>query len=193
MKKLCAIMAVLLLASCAGMGVRDVEMTAADQKLTALTDRNQAPIAAGKLYYVEDSTSYRIDVEDFYAYLATYTGVTTGGSLAPMANTAANFAANFTGAYLYGGTYRVITTAGTLALPDPAVGMNFSIILGVAGNTTIASLATGTADTIILNGLAAAQDEDIIADAIGDTCVFQYYAANTWLATCNGFAEVTPP
>lgn len=114
------------------------------------------------------------------------------GAQTPISGTAANFASTFTGASLKGGTYRV-TTAGALALPDPAIGHNFSIIHEIAGASTINPLTTGTADTIWMNGLAADQDEDLTASAIGASCVFQYQAPNTWMAWCNDFTEATPP
>jgi len=119
---------------------------------------------------------------------------TTGSikALTPIAGTAAGFAAGFTGVNLYGGVYRV-TTAGACALPDPAVNMNFTIINEIAGASTIASLATGTADTIYLNGLAADQDEDLTSASIGAMCTFRYQAADTWQAICFGYTEVTPP
>lgn len=110
----------------------------------------------------------------------------------PLSGTAADFDDNFTGANLYGGTYRV-TTEGACLLPDPVVGMHFTILHEIAAASTIVSLGTGTADTIYMNGLAAAQDEDLTASAIGAMCVFQYQAADTWMATCNDFTEATPP
>lgn len=114
-------------------------------------------------------------------------------ALTPISGTAAGFAAGFTGANLYGGTYRV-TTAGACGLPDPAVGMNFMIINEIADASTINPDSAGTADTIYRNGLAMAQDEDLTASAIGAMCVFQYQAANTWMAICSStYTEATPP
>ena len=110
-------------------------------------------------------------------------------SLTPIAGTGAGFAAGFTGANLYGGTYRV-TTAGACALPVPAAGMNFTILHEVSGASTIHPTAT---DTIYMNGLAAAQAEDLTASAIGASCSFKYQAANTWMALCYNFTEATPP
>ena len=130
-------------------------------------------------------------IVDFSALAINTTGITTGGSKTPLAGTAADFDNNFTGSYLYGGTYRV-TTAGACALPEPAAGMNFTILHEVAGASTIESLTGGTADTIFMNGLSAGSDDDLTASAVGAMCVFQYQAANVWMATCNGFTEVAP-
>jgi len=130
-------------------------------------------------------------VVDFSALAINTTGIITGGSQTPLAGTAADFDDNFTGAYLYGGTYRV-TTAGACALPEATVGMNFTILHEVAGASTIESLTGGTADTIFMNGLSAGSDDDLTASAVGAMCVFQYQAANVWMATCNGFTEVAP-
>jgi hypothetical protein len=113
-------------------------------------------------------------------------------SLTPVIDDPDNFAANFTGANLYGGTF-IANAAGTAALPDPAVGMNFTYVMEGANANIIDPLGTGTADTITMNGLAAASDENITSSTSGAMCVFQYRAANSWMATCNGFAEATPP
>ena len=119
---------------------------------------------------------------------------TTGGIkvLTPVIDDADNFDDNFTGANLYGGTF-IVNAAGTIILPDPAVGMNFTILLEAAAATVIDPLATGSADTIVMNGLAAASDENITSSTVGAMCVMQYRAANSWMATCNGFVEATPP
>jgi len=118
-------------------------------------------------------------------------GVFQGYAKTPLAGTAADFDDNFTGAYLYGGTYRV-TTAGACALPEATVGMYFTILHEVAGASTIESLTGGTADTIFMNGLSAGSDDDLTASAVGAMCVFQYQAANVWMALCNDFTEVAP-
>jgi hypothetical protein len=129
---------------------------------------------------------------DFVALNLSTTGTISGGVLTPVIDDADNFAANFTGANLYGGTF-IVNAAGTAALPNPAVGMNFTIVLEGAVATILEPLATGTDDTIVMNGLAAAQGEYITSSTRGAMCVFQYRAADSWMATCNGFAENTPP
>ena len=112
--------------------------------------------------------------------------------LTPVIDDADNFDDNFTGANLYGGTF-IVNAAGTIVLPEPAVGMNFTIVLEAAAATVIDPLGTGTADTIYMNGLAAAADENITSSTVGAMCVFQYRAANIWMATCKSFVEATPP
>jgi hypothetical protein len=121
----------------------------------------------------------------------TTTGTISGGTLTPVIDDPDNFAANFTGANLYGGTF-IANAAGTAVLPEPAAGMNFTIVLEGANAVIIDPLGTGTADTIVMNGLAAAADENITSSTSGAMCVFQYRAANSWMATCNGFAEAAP-
>jgi hypothetical protein len=120
-----------------------------------------------------------------------YTWTTYGSSLTPVIDDPDNFAANFTGANLYGGTF-IANAAGTAVLPNAGVGMNFTIVLEGANAVVIDPLGTGTADTIVMNGLAAAADENITSSTSGAMCVFQYRAADSWMATCNGFAEATP-
>ena len=112
-------------------------------------------------------------------------------SATPVIDDPDNFAANFTGGNLYGGTF-ISNAAGTAALPDPVVGMNFTYVLEGANANVIDPLTTGTADTIVMNGLAAAQDENITSSTSGAICYFQYRAANSWMATCADFAEATP-
>ena len=126
------------------------------------------------------------------AGIAAIEGNVIGGALTPVIGDADDFDDNFTGVNLYGGTY-IVSGAGTIILPDATAGMNFTIVLEGAVATIIDPLGTGTADTIYMNGLAAAADENITSSTLGAMCVFQYRAANTWMATCNGFAEATPP
>lgn len=110
----------------------------------------------------------------------------------PVIGDADDFDDNCTGACLYGGTF-IVTAAGTVVLPNATAGMNFTIILEGANATIIDPLGTGTADAIHMNGLAAADDENITSSTSGATCVIQYRSADHWSATCNGFAEATPP
>ena len=145
----------------------------------------------GVIYFQNDQSVYLTPS----AGVLTLTGrfVSSGiQSLTPVIDDPDNFAANFTGANLYGGTF-IANAAGTAALPDPAVGMNFTYVLEGANANIVDPLDTGTADTITMNGLAAASDENITSSTSGAMCVFQYRAANSWMATCNGFAEATPP
>jgi len=125
-------------------------------------------------------------------YVAVGTWTYKDAAQMPMIGDADDFDNNCTGACLYGGEY-IVNAAGTAVLPEPAEGMNFSISLEGANATPIDPLGTGTADTIYLNGLAAAADENITSSTSGAECVFRYRSANTWKASCNGFAEATPP
>jgi hypothetical protein len=113
-------------------------------------------------------------------------------ALTPVIDDPDNFAANFTSGNLYGGTF-IANAAGTAALPNPVAGMNFTIVLEGANAVLLEPLATGTDDTIVMNGLAAAQGEYIESATSGAMCIFQYRAADSWMATCNGFVEDTPP
>jgi hypothetical protein len=110
----------------------------------------------------------------------------------PVIDDADNFDDNCTGQCLRGGTF-IVNAAGTIVLPEATSGMNFTVILEGANATIIDPLGTGTADAIHMNGLAAADDENITSSTRGAMCVFQYRSANHWTATCNGFAEATPP
>ena len=93
--------------------------------------------------------------------------------------------------HMYGGTFRS-NAAGTALLPPVGVGMNFTYVLESADANIIDPDGTGTADTIIMNGLAAAADENITSSTIGAICYFEYAEADKWMATCFTFAEATP-
>ncbi len=164
--------------------------------------------AAGSMYFESDTeiltigdgaTSINLDM----APNVTYTFPATTGTLplathtvqyaaTPVVDDADNFDDNFTGDNLYGGTF-IVNAAGTIILPEPAAGMNFTIVLEAAAATVIDPLGPGTADAIVMNGLDAADDENITSSTRGALCVFQYRSANHWMATCNGFVEATPP
>ncbi len=138
------------------------------------------------------SSSTGVTKIDYGSIGSATTGIVSGGTQTPVIGDADDFDNNFTGANLYGGTY-IVNAAGTVVLPAVAAGMNFTIVLEGAVATPIDPDGTGTADTIYMNGLAAASDENITSSTRGAMCVFQYRAANTWMATCNGFTEATPP
>jgi hypothetical protein len=148
-----------------------------------------APTAEGSIYH--NSTTDTTTIGNGASADILMKG-TVGASLTPVIDDPDNFAANFTTVNLYGGTF-IANAAGTAALPAVVAGMNFTIVLEGANAVILNPDSGGTADTIVMNGLAAAQDENITSSTSGAMCVFQYRAANSWMATCNGFAEATPP
>jgi hypothetical protein len=125
------------------------------------------------------------------AGIAAIEGNIIGGALTPTApDDADDFDDVFTGVNLYGGTF-LVNAAGSILLPNATAGVNFTILLEDAVATIIEPLATGTDDTIVLNGTALTQGASIQSSTKGAMCVFQYRAADSWMATCNGFI-VTP-
>ena len=96
-----------------------------------------------------------------------------------------DFAAAFTGANLYGGTFLANLT-GTCVLPAIGTGgMNFTII-------TLGAIALvidpNASDLMITDGLAGADGENITnLSTAGDIAVVQYYDATGWLVTTNGW------
>ena len=105
-------------------------------------------------------------------------------SLTPVTGAAADFAANFTGANLYGGTY-VVNTTGTCQLPLMVAGMNFTII-------TLGAIAvivdTHANDGYLMDGTTNVEGKNITnLSKSGDIAVFQYYTADDWLITTNGW------
>jgi hypothetical protein len=106
-------------------------------------------------------------------------------ALTPIAADADDFDDSFEGAgaeNLHGGTF-IVSGTGTIDLPPVTAGMNFTVLVP----TAIAVDANpDSGDTISLNGVNESADENIDNNsAAGALCVFQYYAADTWLATCD--------
>ena len=113
----------------------------------------------------------------------------TGGMLAltPVTDDADNFAGNFTGANLYGGTF-VANGEGDIDIPAPVAGMHFTII--TFGDIAVDILPTA-GDDLILDGEQLDANHDASnADTAGDIAVVQYYDADGWLVTTNGWTEV---
>lgn len=106
-------------------------------------------------------------------------------SLTPVTGSTTGFAAGFTGANLYGGTYVVSSDDGDLQLPLMAVGMNFTVI--TLGSVEVVA-ATNANDGYLMDGLTNAEGKNITnLSTSGDIAVFQYYTADDWLITTNGW------
>ena len=111
---------------------------------------------------------------------------TTGSfkALTPVTDSAANFAANFTGANLYGGTF-ICNVTGTCQLPLMVAGMNFTIIT-LGAIEVVAD--TNAADGYLMDGTTNAEGKNLTnLSTAGDIAVFQYYTADDWLITTNGW------
>jgi len=119
--------------------------------------------------------------------ITSLTGLTSAGalpSLTPVTDSAANFAANFTGANLYGGTF-ICNVTGTCQLPLMVAGMNFTIITLGAIEVIV---DTNAADGYLMDGTTNAEGKNITnLSTAGDIAVFQYYTADDWLITTNGW------
>ena len=89
---------------------------------------------------------------------------------------------------MYGGLF-VCNASGTAALPDPAVNMNFGVHNRGAVTPIFEPFATGTDDTIILNGVTCGQGKYITsAGAATDTASFRAaLAADTWEVIAVGY------
>ena len=119
--------------------------------------------------------------------ITSLTGLTSAGalpSLTPVTDSAANFAANFTGANLYGGTF-ICNVTGTCQLPLMVAGMNFTIIT-LGAIEVVAD--TNAADGYLMDGTTNAEGKNLTnLSTAGDIAVFQYYTADDWLITTNGW------
>jgi len=138
-----------------------------------------------------DSEHYNdgsIDIEHMSTDSVDYDN-TTGSvkSLTPVTDDADDFAAAFTGANLYGGTF-VANLAGDVDLPAPVAGMNFTII--TMGDIEVDILPTA-GDDLLLDGTQLDDNHDASnTGSAGDIAVVQYYDADGWLVTSNGWTEV---
>jgi len=105
-------------------------------------------------------------------------------SLTPVTDAAADFAAEFTGANLYGGTF-ICNVAGTIVLPVMAAGMNFTVI--TLGDIAVV-IDTNAADGYLHNGVTGTEGKNITnLSTAGDIAVIQYYTTDDWLITTNGW------
>jgi len=112
------------------------------------------------------------------------TGTLSGGSLTPVTDNATEFAGNFTGGNLYGGTF-VCDVAGTIQLPLMVAGMNFTVI-------TLGAIAvvidTNANDGYLMDGVTGTEGKNLTnLSTAGDIAVLQYYTADDWLITTNGW------
>jgi hypothetical protein len=107
-------------------------------------------------------------------------------ALTPVVDAAADFAANFTGANLYGGTF-ICDTAGTIQLPAIGAGMNFTII--TKGDIAVV-VEPDSSDMMMLDGVDLDDaDSATNTSSAGDIIVFQYMSAAGWVATSNGWTD----
>ena len=85
---------------------------------------------------------------------------------------------------MYGGTF-VANATGTILLATPVAGMNFTVIVA----TPVAVIIDPqVGDAMMTDGVLGAAGENITSlSAAGDIAFVQYYSANTWLVTTNGW------
>jgi len=107
-------------------------------------------------------------------------------ALTPVTDDADNFAANFTGENLYGGTF-IANGTGTSALPSPVEGMHFCIKTKGAIAVVV---EPDTGDSQELDGVALdANDSATNLSTAGDIICYQYLDATTWDATSNNWTD----
>lgn len=111
-------------------------------------------------------------------------------NLPPMVGDADDFDDNFTGAYLYGGTY-VCNGTGTVLLPSvaaiPANDVHFSVITQGAIAVVIDPNAI---DSMLTDGTQQADGANITnLSTAGDMAVVQNLSAAGWLVNTNGWTQ----
>ena len=97
----------------------------------------------------------------------------------------------FTMTAVQGFGYVVFATgAGTIVMPPAVAGANFSVECHAAAAVVLNPDASGTEDTIRLDGTALAQGDSITSgSAVGDLAVCTYYAADTWSCITNSWTD----
>ena len=112
------------------------------------------------------------------------------GLVTPYVNTVTD-ANGFTMTAAQGYGYVVYATgAGTIVMPAAVAGMQFTVECHAAAAVVLNPDATGTEDTIRLDGTALAVGDSITSlSAAGDIAVCTYYAADTWSCITNGWTD----
>lgn len=158
-------------------------------ELPALTDGNIL-VGNGSNQPASVNPSGDVDVDNTGVFTIQNNAVeyaeTSGSykSMTPMVGDADDFDDNFTGAYLYGGTY-VCNATGTVILPAVTAGMNFTII--TLGDIAVI-IDPNASDSMLSDGVQQADGENLTnTSSAGDIAVVQYYSAAGWLTTTNGW------
>ncbi len=142
-------------------------------------------VTAAELSYIGDVTSLIQAQIDLKAPLAgpSFTGTIdlTGGSTLYKVETVTDADGfTMTAAQGWGGVVYA-TGAGTIVMPAVVAGMAFTVEAHAAAAVVLNPDATGTEDTIRLDGAALAQGDSITStSAVTDMAVCTYYAADTW-------------
>lgn len=110
--------------------------------------------------------------------------------LTPVVDDPDNFASNFTGANLYGGTF-IANADGTSSLPAVAAGMSFTY--KVEGDLSASNpiIDPNGSEIIYLNGTSCTAGYTIVGDGeTGPTpeAVFQYRSSGAWSVVADGFS-----
>lgn len=171
-----------------GVAVFSTSPTLVTPILGTITSGNGTALTGVLHNVVEDPTPQLGGDLDLNGHSITGVGILGGTGLkssTPVSGSTTGFAAGFTGANLYGGTYVVTSDDGDLQLPAMLAGMNFTIIVSGAIECVA---ATNVNDGYMLDGVDTAEDNSVVSTSTsGDIAVFQYYTADDWLITTNGW------
>lgn len=169
------------------MGADTKAILAADGTVEILVSDEDLTFADGGANQIDIGSNSGVDTIDFGAISLVTTGAISSGSLTPVTDSTADFAANFTGANLYGGTFIANADDGDLVLPSIAAGMNFCVI--ALGVIEIVAEVSDT-DNFLADGVQLDNNDGLTSPgAAGDIACFQYYDADTWLATTNTWTD----
>lgn len=141
----------------------------------------------GVVYFQNDQSVYLTPSAGALALIGRFSASGGTTSLTPVTDSTADFATNFTGANLYGGTFLANADDGDLQLPAAAVGMNFTII--TLGTIEIV-MEPNASDSVILDGVQLDDaDSATNTSTAGDIITCQYYSADGWLCVSNGWTD----
>jgi len=162
----------------------------ATDTLTADAEGDSVTLTGHIPYFVRATpTGDFIGIEDYQGNLLVssinITGAINAGSPTPVSGATSAFATTFTNQNLYGGTFVATSDDGDITLPLMAVGMNFCIV--TAGAIQVVA-ATNANDGYLLDGTTTAEDNSVVnLSTAGDMACFEYYTADDWMITTNGW------
>ena len=144
--------------------------------------RTSATPGAGVFLSVDPSSGSELFT---FNYGGTFKGVLTGG-----VGTVTD-PNGFTMSATQGFGYVVYATgAGTIVMPPVVAGANFSVEVHAAAAAVLDPDASGTEDTIRLDGVALTQGFSITSTSTaGDVAVCTYFAADVWSCITNGWTD----
>ncbi len=160
-----------------------IELGHADDTTILRSGSGDATIEGKQLYRADGTDVADADVEDDLTIASTKVITGLVGTVTDVDG--------FTMSALQGRGYVVYATgAGTIVMPPAVAGANFSVEVHAAAAVVLDPDASGTEDTIRLDGVALTQGFSITSTSTaGDIAVCTYFAADVWSCITNGWTD----